>query len=112
MNFYHSKTKYGNKKTEFKGEIYDSKKEANYALQLELLKNAKDKNSKVISWERQVPFLIVVNNIKICKYIADFKVKYANGSEEIVDVKGVRTSTYILKKKLVEALYPVKIIEI
>jgi hypothetical protein len=104
--------KFGNKRTEYKGEVYDSKKEAEYAKQLDFQKRAVNIKDRVISWERQIPFLCVVNGKKVCKYIADFKVKYADDREEIIDVKGMRTPMYNLKKKLVEALYPIEIREV
>jgi hypothetical protein len=105
------RSKYGNLKTEYNGNIFDSKKEANYAQELDFLMRAKRPRERVISFERQVPFQVELNGKKICRYIADFKVFYADGRVEIVDVKGVRTQMYSLKKKLVEAQYDIKIIE-
>lgn len=89
-----------------------SKKEAGYAQELDYLKKARDPKNRVVSFERQVPFQIVVNGIKICKYLADFKVHYADGRIEIVDVKGVRTQMYRLKKRLVEAQFGIIIREV
>ena len=111
MNF-NKFAKYGNKQTPYKGDIYDSKLEAKYAAILDTLKSATNKAQKVVSWERQIPFQIILNGIKICKYFADFKVLYADGREEIIDVKGLKTDVYKLKKKLVEAQYGIEIIEI
>lgn len=105
------RSKYGNLKTEYNGYVYMSKKEANYAQELDYLMKAKDLKEKVISFTRQVPFQVIMNGKKICKYLADFKVIYADGHEEIIDVKGVRTQMYSLKKKLVEAQYGIEIIE-
>jgi hypothetical protein len=112
MESFYKKSKYGNIKTEYDGYLYMSKREAQYAQQLNVLMKAKNIKNKVISFEKQVPFVIEVNGKKICKYLADFKVLYADGHEEIIDVKGMKTSIYKLKKKLVEALYNIKIIEI
>ena len=50
---------------------------------------------------------------EICvgKYLADFR--YTIGGREVVeDVKGVRTPMYRLKKKIVEARYGIKIVEV
>jgi hypothetical protein len=105
------RSKYGNLKTEYKGYVYMSKKEAEYAMKLDFLMKASKISERVVSYEKQVPFQIIMNDIKICKYLADFKVFYADGRVEIIDVKGVRTQTYTLKKKLVEAQYGIKIIE-
>lgn len=106
------KSKYGNLKTEYNGTVFMSKKEANYAKELDFCKKSHDKSSRVVSYEMQVPYQIILNGIKICKYLADFKVLYADDRIEIVDVKGVKTQTYRLKKKLVEAQYGIKIIEV
>ncbi len=105
-------SKYGNIQTEYKGLKFMSKKEAEYAMELDTCKKERRPEKKVISWEPQVPFQVILNGVKICKYIADFRVIYADGHEEIIDVKGVRTGVYSLKKKLVEAQYGIKIIEV
>lgn len=68
-------------------------------------------NERVLNIEEQVPFKIVVNNHKICTYKLDFKVTYKDRIE-FIDVKGVRTAIYSLKKKLVEAVYGIKIKEV
>ncbi|MFA7132899.1 MAG: DUF1064 domain-containing protein [Bacteroidales bacterium] len=117
MNPYFSKIysksgKYKNKKTEYNGFLFDSKKEADYCCILDLLQKAIKDSDRVISYEKQVPFQIILNDKKICKYYADFKVVYGDGRIEIVDVKGFKTDIYRLKKKLVEAQYGINIIEI
>lgn len=91
--------------------MYDSRKEAAYAKQLDVQRMARDASLRVVSWEAQVPFQVELNGKKICKYIADFKVLYDDGHTEIVDVKGMRTPLYRLKKKLVEAQYGIEILE-
>lgn len=106
------RSKYGNLKTEYNGTVFHSKKEAEYAKTLDWMKKITTPSDRVLRYDMQVPFQIIMNGIKIAKYIADFKVFYADGSEEIIDVKGVRTNIYVLKKKLVEAQYGVKIIEV
>ena len=45
-------------------------------------------------------------------YRVDFIEWWADGETRFVDVKGRRTSQYIDKKKQVEALYPIEIIEV
>lgn len=105
------RSKYGNKKTEYNGRLYDSKKEAAYAQELDLLKSAKNPLDRVLSWEPQIPFLIEINGKKICKYVLDFRVEYEDRLEHI-DVKGVRTDVYKIKKKLVEAIYGIVIKEV
>lgn len=105
-------SKYGNKKTIYNGIFYHSQKEAGFARTLDALKHAKDPKDRVVSYETQVPFQIEINGIKICKYICDFKVVYADNHTEIIDVKGYKTDIYRLKKKLVEAQYGIKIREV
>lgn len=100
--------KYGAKKTEYNGVTFDSKAEAHRAYELDMLK----RSGEVIDIEYQPVFEVVVEGKKICKYKADFKVTYSDGHIEIEDVKGVKTPVYKLKKKLVEAIYNIEIIEI
>lgn len=45
-------------------------------------------------------------------YYADFLVFWADRTVSIEDVKGHKTDTYKIKKRQVEALYPVKITEL
>lgn len=106
------KSKYGNIKTEYNGVVFMSKKEANFCMELDLRKKASKDHERVVSYEMQVPYKIVVNGKHICKYLADFRVLYADGHTEVIDVKGVRTNVYSMKKKLVEALYGIEIIEV
>lgn len=101
MNKYHAR------KTEYNGREYHSQKEANRAWELDMLVRAGEA-SKV---EPQVPLDLLVNGTKVGKYIADFRVTYRDGHVEYEDVKGMRTDIYILKKKMVEAQYGIKIIE-
>ena len=77
------------------------------AMVLEAMKKA----GEIQSFDKQVPFECVVNDKKICTYFADFVVTFPDGRKEIYDSKGMRTPTYRLKKKLVEALYGVTILE-
>lgn len=102
-----SKTKYRNKITEVDGIRFHSKKEASHYLVLKTLEKAK----KIWELELQVPFKIEVEGKKICTYRADFTYKDKKGFH-VVDVKGVRTQIYSLKKKLIEALYPFTIEEV
>lgn len=101
-------SKYNNKKTEYNGRTYDSKREAHRAWELDMLQKA----GEVKEIEYQPVFECVVNNKKICKYIADFKITYSDGHVEIEDVKGYKTDVYKLKKKLVEALHNIIILEV
>jgi len=55
----------------------------------------------------QVPFRLPGNT----KYVLDFLIFWKNGTYTFEDTKGKRTPMFIMKKKQVEAIYPVKIIE-
>lgn len=108
-------SKYRNKRSEYNGVVFQSMAEAQYAKNLDLLKIARRESDRVTSWKRQVKYPVIVNKIKICDYYLDFEILYADGRTEYVDVKGyqkgVAYALFTLKKKLVEALYGIRIIE-
>lgn len=102
------KSKYSNKKTLYKGHLYDSKKESQRAMELDSLK----KRGVIKDWWVQPEFKIIHQGVKICSYFADFAVLYNNGFIEYEDVKGVKTDIYRLKKKLVQAFHGITIKEL
>lgn len=108
--------KFNAQKTIVDGIKFDSKKEANYYSQLLLQKKAKNKAERVIRIECHPRFDIVINGIKIGFYKADFRVTYAYSRIVIIDVKGLKKGSayqlFKLKKKLVEAIYNIEIIEV
>ncbi|WPX99507.1 DUF1064 domain-containing protein [Candidatus Megaera polyxenophila] len=63
---------------------------------------------EVLFFLRQTPFHLKGG----VKYVCDFLVFWTNGEITIEDVKGVKTDMYILKKKMVEATYPITITEV
>ena len=108
-----SGSKYKNKKTIYNGTLYDSKKEAAYRQELDMLSGPSiPLAEKVVKIEEQVRYKMVVNEKKICTYVLDFKVTYAAGRIEHVDVKGMRTTVYKLKKKLMLACHGIDIVEV
>ena len=82
---------------------FQSKKEARYFDKLILAQ----RSGELVFFLRQVPFHLPGG----VTYRVDFQEFWSDGAVRFVDVKGVRTSQYIDKKKQVEALYPVEIIE-
>lgn len=82
------------------GHRFSSKLEYRYYQHLLLLQ----KSGEVIFFLRQVPFHLLET-----KYICDFQVFYADGTVKFIDCKGVETDIFKLKKRQVEAIYPVKI---
>ena len=55
---------------------------------------------------------IEINGKLICHYLLDFKVEYGDGRIEYIDVKGISTPVYRIKRKLIESIYPFKIKEV
>jgi hypothetical protein len=95
------KQKYSAQAGRIDGIRFDSKKEGRYYQELKL----RVKAGEVLYFLRQVPFDLPGN----VKYRVDFQEFHADGSVHYVDVKGVKTKDFVMKKKQVEALYPVKI---
>lgn len=82
---------------------FPSKKQAQYYDELQM----KVKAGFVLFFLMEVPIRLPGN----VKYRIDFVEFHADGTVQFVEVKGRRTPLYILKRKQVEALYPIKIIE-
>jgi hypothetical protein len=98
-------SKYRAEKTVVDGHRFDSKLEANYYCELKLL----ERMGEVTNIELQPKFELHGG----IRYIADFRVTYADGHEEIVDCKGFKTAVYRMKKKLFAEKYPhLKIVEV
>lgn len=97
-------SKYRARRTEYNGVLYASKKEAEFAKTLDLQK----RSGEVVYWLRQVPF-----QLPKTVYRVDFLVVFPLCTLEIIiryfDVKGYDTPVSKLKRRQVEALYPVKI---
>jgi hypothetical protein len=98
------RNKYNAQKTKVDGITFDSKKEATYYRQLKMAVG----EGEISYFLRQVPFDLPGN----VKYRVDFMIVCNDGTIDYIDVKGRRTPMYILKKKQVEALYPVTIEEV
>lgn len=110
------KNKFNAKKVIIDGFIFDSQKEGRRYNVLKQLKKGSLAVDRVVRIELQPRYDIVVNEKKIGFYKADFRVTYSDGSIEIEDVKGLKKGSayqlFRLKKKLVEAIYNIQIIEI
>lgn len=96
-----SSHKYYAQRQEVDGINFDSKKEARRYQALKQLQ----KVNEVKYFIRQPSFDIGAG----VKYKADFLIVWTNGKVTIEDVKGYQTPTFKMKKKLVEAKYPIKI---
>jgi hypothetical protein len=99
-------TKYHAVRTDYNGVRYDSKREAQYAAQLDMMKRAAKRSDRVLQWTRQCSVPLETRGVVICKLVLDFEVVYCDGRMEYHEVKGVETPVYKLKMKLFRALYP------
>lgn len=124
-----NRSKYGNKKAAVDGVFFDSKKEARRYAELKMLQKA----GKISELELQLPFVLIpaqyeyvprygkngkrLKDAKICIersciYKADFAYKDEDGNIVVEDTKGMRTTDYIIKRKLMLFLYGIRIKEI
>ena len=124
------KRKYGNKKIQAHGQVFDSKYEYNRFCELSLLERA----GEITNLQRQVPYLLLPEqrapSTEVYKkgsragqpkpgpvlerrvvYIADF-VYQENGETIVEDAKGVRTKDYVLKRKMMLYRYGIHIKEV
>ena len=125
MKFPISNSKYGNKKVEYQGLTFDSKKEYKRWCELRLAERA----GEITELRRQVKYVLIpsqrekVWNIeKNCfevgkvierevSYVADFVYK-KDGELIVTDTKGFRTPDYIMKRKMMLYFHNIRIKEI
>ena len=101
--------KYNAIKTEVDGIKFHSRKEAVRYQELKFLEMA----GEIGYLKLQPAYPCIVNGVKICDYYADFEyITTADTMTHTEDVKGYKTDVYKLKKKLVEAIYKIKIEEV
>jgi hypothetical protein len=97
-------TKYKSIKTTVDGITFASKREAHYYLIYKRF--AEVGTIKDLQLQPKFPF--IYNGKKMFTYIADFS--YVDGAgTHIIDVKGVETPVFRLKKKLIESQYKIEI---
>lgn len=109
-------SKYRNRKTNG----FDSKREADYFAKLELLRHATDPDVRVVQIEKQVKFELIPAQRdesgkiieRACTYIADFRVTRASGRVDVIDVKGMKTEVYKIKRKLMMFVHGIQIKEV
>ncbi len=102
------KSKYNNQKTMVDGIEFDSKKEADYYIHLKLLKKAGEIKDIGLQQRFVLQPGFEKNGVKYqpITYIADFVITNNDGTTEVVDIKGVETQVFKIKKKLFEYMYP------
>lgn len=108
------RNKYHAKKTSFRGETFDSKREVERYAQLLLLQRA----GKIANLTRQEAFVLIPSQYiggkcveRPCVYKADF-VYQQNGEKVVEDAKGVRTPEYIIKRKLMLYIHGIRVKEV
>lgn len=102
--------KFGNHKTELDGFTFDSKKEASRYLILKMWQQS----GQITELEPQKVIPLEVNGVLIANYVSDFTYRL-KGERVIEDVKSGPTRRvlhYVMKKKLVKALYGIDIQEV
>lgn len=112
-------SKYRAKPTEIDGIRFASQKEARRYQELKLRERAGEIRDLKLQPEYPLHVVRLYRNgwpieiATVAKYIGDFEYTVCETGEIITeDVKGVRTSTYTLKRKLVAAIHGITIAEI
>lgn len=91
--------KYHNIKTVVDGITFHSKREAYYYI----IFKRQEEIGQIENLKLQVPFKFMLNGKKMFIYKADFTFNYPNSNKlEVIDIKGVQTPVFKLKKKLIE----------
>lgn len=102
------KSKYGNSKTMVDDIQFDSIKEANRYKELKMLRKA----GLIGQLELQVPYELNPGGTHSLRYIADFVyIDALTGQTIVEDVKGMRTTIYKKKKRLMLKVHGIIIIE-
>jgi len=101
------RNKYNAIRSELDGIIFDSKHEMRSYSDLKLRQSAGEISGIEVhpAWE------LIVNGVRIGRYTADFSY-IENNALVVADAKGVKTRDYVLRKKLMKALYNIDIKEV
>lgn len=98
--------KYGAKRTEFKGKIYDSKFEAGVAAELETRKRAKDIKDYDTQYKVEIGVYRADGTPAFwVNHKVDFRIHHNDGSYELYEAKGVETTDYKWRRKLLEEIW-------
>jgi uncharacterized membrane protein len=100
------KAKYGNRKVTIDGITFDSVTEGRFYSELKL----REKAGEVYEVQMQTPYALTVNGQLVCTYKPDFCFYDAIAKRQrVVDVKGVQTKDFIIKKKLMRAVHGIEV---
>ena len=106
--------KYGAKKVEIDGHVFDSRLEGRYYEHLLYLMN----DGVVESFEMKKSYTLLDKfphpktgkTVRAIKYTPDFKVIYADGHVEVVDTKGMKTRDFIMRCKMFMFRYQIPLV--
>lgn len=103
------KAKYGSKKAEVDGILFDSGKEAGRYCQLKLMERA----GMIYDLQLQVAYELNPGGTHSLRYIADFVYIISDNELQIIeDAKGFRTKDYRKKKRLMKKVHGIDIKEV
>ncbi|AYC30019.1 DUF1064 domain-containing protein [Paenisporosarcina cavernae] len=101
-------SKYNNRKVVVDDITFDSAAEAKYYEELKM----RQKEEKILffrlqpRYEIQPKFEKGSKKFKAITYVADFEIHHLDGSIEVVDIKGMETTDFKIKKKMFEYKFP------
>ena len=106
--------KYGAKKVEIDGHVFDSRLEGRYYEHLLYLMN----DGVVESFEMKKSYTLLDKfphpktgkTVRSIKYTPDFEVIYADGHVEVVDTKGMKTRDFIMRCKMFMFRYQIPLV--
>lgn len=108
--------KYGNKKVEADGVKFDSKREFHHYRILKALLERGDitglKLQVKFDFKINGQYLRYVDSNRVIQYIADFEYFDMYGNRKVVDVKGMKTRDYLIKKALMMVCHGILIDEV
>ena len=87
---------------------FASRRESLRYMELKLLACA----GEISGLELQPVFPLLVDGVKVGRYLADFRYYRKDGELVIEDSKGFKTPVYRLKKRIVEAQYGIQVQEV
>lgn len=91
----------GRRRRTYGGRVYASRAEAEHALSLDLQQRA----GLIRAWQPQYRIPIIVNGVKVCSYVADFRVVDRDDVVSLHEVKGYETQLWALKRKLLDVTF-------
>ena len=98
--------KYGAKRSEYNGKIYDSKFEASVAGELDLRKRVGDIKDFDTQYRVEIPIHRSDGTYALTvKHKVDFRIHHNDGSYELYEAKGIETDDYKWRRKMLENVW-------